>query len=224
MIPLIFLSRAILFNALLLLSTQLCGQDDGWSEAEGQASLESMTQIQARTAALNVARAEAVRLVAGVKLKVETFRHQSEVTLNQKSIALQDFFATLNREVAYGQIVNETVVLDTISRYVLEAGMSPQLYYRVKIRALVKLDKGEPDPAFEVRANTNRTSYDEHDRMTITVRPSKNCYLYVFNLLANDSLLVLFLNLYMQDNYLRADSTLRLLPEELGYLEVTLLP
>ncbi len=196
---------------------------DGWVVTEGRALIENITPEQARLAALNEARAEAVRRVAGVNIKSENLSVRSETMRDQKSMALQEFFATVNRDVAYGHVVKEEILEERTTAYDLEPGLRPQLYYCVKLRAQVELARGAPDPAFGVHVKTNKALYEEHEIMTIDLRATKTCHLYVFNLTANDSLIVLFPNLVLQNNRLPADSTLRLMPEGLD-LEVTLLP
>ncbi len=190
---------------------------------EGFASMAAMTQPQARTAALNEARAEAVRIIAGVKIQSENIGIKSESMQDGKTISMQDFFASVNRDVAYGHVVNEEVLEEGPVTYTNIPGKPPQLYYRVKIRAQVALEQGEPDPTFSLEVKTNKTIYRENETMTIDIKATQNCYVYVFNIMANDSLVILFPNLYMQNNRLKADSTLHLMPEGLS-LQVSLLP
>lgn len=190
---------------------------------EGFASMAAMTQPQARTAALNEARAEAVRIVAGIKIQSENIGIKSETMQDGKSLSMLDFFASVNRDVAYGHVVNEEVLEEGAVTYTNIPGKPPQLYYRVKIRAQVALEQGDPDPTFALQVKTNKTIYGENEIMTIDIKATKNCYVYVFNIMANDSLTILFPNLYLQNNWLKMDSTLHLMPEGFN-LQVSLLP
>ncbi len=210
--------------SLVLASSPLAAQESAnVVETEGRALMENLTPQQARHAALNQARAEAVRLVAGVKLKSENLSIRSETMQDQKHVALQEFFASVNRDMAYGHVVKEEILEERMSTFDLQPGLQPQVYYYLRLRAQVKLARGEPDPAFAVQVKTDKAVYAEHENMFIEVRATKPCYVYVFNLTANDSLTVLFPNLVLQNNRVHADSTLRLMPEGLE-LEVTLLP
>lgn len=190
---------------------------------EGLASMAEMNQPQARTAALNEARAEAVRIVAGVKIQSESIGIKSESMQEGKTTSLQDFFASVNRDVAYGHVVKEEVLEEGPVTFANISGKPPQLYYKVKIRSQVAIEQGEPDPTFSLQVKTNKTIYRENETMTIDIKATQNCYVYVFNIMANDSLIVLFPNLYVQNNWLKADSTLHLMPEGLS-LQVSLLP
>jgi hypothetical protein len=201
----------------------LLSQDHQWIEAEGLALMAEMSQQQARTAALNEARAEAVRQVTGVKLQAENFRMQSEATEDKKTPVLRDFFASVNRDVAFGHVVREEVISEGAVTLTTVPGKPPQIYYQVKIRAQVAVEQGEPDPTFSLQVKTNKEIFRENEIMTIDIKATQDCYVYVFNVMANDSLLVLFPNLYMQDNRLKADSTLHLMPAGLS-LQVSLLP
>ncbi|MDZ7360384.1 MAG: DUF4384 domain-containing protein [candidate division KSB1 bacterium] len=189
----------------------------------GLALMENLTPQQARTAALNEARAEAVRIVAGVKIRSESIGVRSESMQEGKTTALQDFFASVNRDVAYGHVVRQEILSEGTVTLATIAGKPPQVYYKVRIRAHVAVEQGEPDPTFSLQVKTNKDIYRENELMTIDIKATQDCYVYVFNVMANDSLLVLFPNLYMQDNRLKADSTLHLMPKGLS-LQVSLLP
>ncbi len=211
---------------VLLIPLGLLAQQDSQSNiaiTEGFASMAEMNQPQARTAALNEARAEAVRIIAGVKIQSENIGIKSESMLNEKSLSMQDFFASVNRDVAYGHVVNEEVLEEGPVTFTNIPGKPPQLYYKMKIRAQVAIEQGESDPSFSLQVKTNKTIYRENETMTIDIKATRDCYVYVFNIMANDSLVVLFPNLYMQNNRLKADSTLHLMPEGLS-LQVSLLP
>lgn len=212
-----------------LLTTMYCwvvcglAQEGRWVESDGLALMAEMNQQQARTAALNEARAEAVRIVAGVKLRAESFRVQTEVTQDQKATVSQDFFASVNRDVAYGHVVQQEILFEGAVTLITIPGQPPQVYYKVKIRARVEIDHGDPDPTFIVQVKTNKEVYKENESMTIDLQVTQDCYVYVFNLLANDSLLVLFPNRYFHENWLKAGSTLHLMPAGFTF-EVNLLP
>jgi len=217
-------SQLWLFHLLILcLPVGLLSQDRQWIEAEGLALMAEMNQQQARTAALNEARAEAVRVVAGVKVRAESFRVQTEVTQDQKATVSRDFFASVNRDVAYGHVVQEEILFEGAVTLATIPGKPPQVYYKVKIRAQVEMEKGEPDPAFSLQVKTNKEVYKENETMTIDLQATEDCYVYVFNLLANDSLLVLFPNRYFPDNRLKADTSLHLMPAGFSF-QVDLLP
>jgi len=206
----------------LAFTSRLMSQDLRWVEAEALVSMANRTQEQARFTALTEARADAVRKVVGTKIHTENFRVQSETSDGRMAAVVQDFFTSVNRDVAYGQVVDEETIYEGVETYDVEPGR-PQLYYRVRIKAQVAQEKGEPDPSFAVHVKTNKMIYLENEEMTIDLQATQDCYVYVFNVLANDSLIVLFPNRYMQDNHLRADHPLHLMPVGFG-LEVTLLP
>jgi len=182
-----------------------------------------MNQQQARTAALNSARADAVRQVAGVKIQSETFRVQTETTEGKYVAIVQDSFASVNRDVSYGHVVDEEVIREHAVTLATVPGKPPQVYYQVKIRAMVAIEKGDPDPSFQLQVRTNKELYQENDVMTIDLQATQNCYVFVFNLMANDSVLVLFPNRYLPDNQLNAKTPLHLMPAGFNF-HVELLP
>lgn len=212
----------LLTLAVSLLSHLLLVQDGRWVEAVGLAPMATMLQQQARTTALNQARADAVRQVAGVKIQSESFRVQTERISNKDSSILV-FFASVNRDVACGRVVQEEILSEGPATFPTIAGQTPQVYYQVKIRAQVAMEQGAPDPAFRVHVKINNEIYRENDTMTIDLQATQNGFVYVFNILVNDSLLGLFPNRYFQDNFLPGNTSLHLMPE--GFIfQVSLVP
>jgi len=201
----------------------LWSQTSGWIAAEGSASLADKSVQQARLEALNQARAEAVRIIAGAKIKSDQFRIQTEASENEQVTGIQDFFSSINRDVACGHVVNEKILHEGTKSYPTGPGKPPAVYYEVKIEAEVVIEQGEPDPAFTLQVRTNKEIYLEFEEMQLEIRASHDCFLHVFNILANDSLLLLFPNRYLPDNRLPANQTLRLMPAGFSF-QVSLLP
>ncbi len=206
---------------VLLFGGELFAQQGQWIETEGMASMAYLSQAQARQEALNRARAEAVRLVAGVLVQSE------EISFKVESIgearAFRDFFSSMNRTISFGQVVEEKVLWEGTVNFQVQEGRPPEVYYKVKLKARVQLEEGEPDPEFVIDAKLNKMVFAENEIMTLDIRSSRDCYVYIFNLMANDSLIMLYPNLYFQNNFLPANTNLHLMPP--GYsFQVSLLP
>ncbi len=213
------MQRIIYLLLLSFLSANSLAQEHKWVEAEGRASMEQRTQQEARVEALREARVKAVTQ-AGVTVQSDAWLKQYENTKDKKTVVLQDYFASVSREVAHGEIVHEEILFEAI----VTSGMPPQAFYEVKIKTQVAVIKGLPDPAFNLQVKINKEKYKENETMTIDLWATKNCYIYIFNFLANDSILVLFPNRYpWGNNQLKAGTVLHLPPA--GYsFSVSLLP
>lgn len=208
---------------VILLPFLLWAQPTAWVTAEGSASMVDKTLQQARVEALNQARAEAVRVVAGARIKSEQFRLQTETSENEHLTGIQDFFSSINRDVACGHVISEKILHEGMKDYPTSPGKPPAVYYEVKIEAGVAIEQGEPDPTFTLQVRTNKEIYLEFEEMSLDIRASHTCYLYVFNILANDSLLLLYPNRYLPENRLPANQNLHLMPSGLSF-QVSLLP
>lgn len=191
--------------------------------AEGSASMADKSLQQARLEALNQARAEAVRIGAGAKIKSEQLRIKIESTENDQITGIQDYFSSINRDVACGHVVSEKILHEGTKTYPTSPGKPPAVYYEVQIEAEVLTEQGEPDPTFTLQVRTNKEIYLEFEEMSLDIRASYTCYLYVFNILANDSLLLLYPNRYLPENRLPANKNLHLMPSGFSF-QVSLLP
>jgi len=82
------------------------------------------------------------------------------------------------------------------------ADSSPLLLYRVHLKALVVMDK-DADPGFTVDLKLNRNTYESGDEMVITVCPARESYISVFNVLADDSVTIIFPNKTRKDRHVK---------------------
>ena len=189
---------------------------------EGRNNLSGITQEEARLKALNSARAEAIRIVAGTQLRSETFGLDVEIS-SLKTNDIFSVFQVFNRSFSSGRVVEEEILEEGIVSITDEPGKPPIYIYRVKLRAGVKLEKGKIDPGFKLELSLNKNSFKDGDAMQITLKSSKDCYFNVFNVLADETLAVLYPNSRMKDNFLPAATEIRL-PSPGTKLRVGLLP
>jgi hypothetical protein len=167
-----------------------------WVTVEGFAALENVTKQEARQLAIDDARRAAIEKVVGVNLISETLVIDNEVS--------GDVIYTIPYgKVVAQKIINENVEL-TRSR---NKGEAPYLTYKVRMKIQVAKQKGRADPFFRVAARINRTVFRQGDHIELQITPTKDAYISVFNILPDETVLVLVPNQFRQNNFVPANTT-----------------
>ena len=86
--------------------------------------------------------------------------------------------------------------------------------YVVRVKVKVGQRKGERDPYFKLDVDMDRSVYKDGDEIRLTVTPSMDCYLYVFNISSNDSVYVLLPNQHISNNFAKSGSSFNIPDEE----------
>lgn len=167
-----------------------------WVTVEGAAALENVTKDKARKLAIDDARRLAVERVVGVNLISQTLVINSEIS--------GDVVSTI----PYGKVIAQEIIAENVelTRSQLN-GKAPYLTYKVKMKVQVAKQKGKVDPFFKVDARINRSVFKEGDHIELRVTPTKDAYISVFNILADETVLILIPNRFRQDNFVKANST-----------------
>lgn len=79
---------------------------------------------------------------------------------------------------------------------------------RVRIRTRFVAIAGESDPDFRVTLTGIAPSYVEGQKMIVRVTATKDCYVYLFTVAADQSVTIFFPNRYRRDNVLKAGQSL----------------
>jgi len=103
-----------------------------------------------------------------------------------------------------GYIVDEKVIIATPT---FEKEM---LIYRIKLQALVEPTQGERNPALSLDLSINRNVLKSGERLVVTAKSSENGYLYLFDFLADNSVLLMFPNPISPDNAIKAGIPLQI--------------
>ncbi len=72
---------------------------------------------------------------------------------------------------------------------------------KMTLKAYVEPVQGQRDPGFYVDVELENNMLKSGDELAFSVTPSKDCYLYVFNLMADQNILLMFPNDYMEENF-----------------------
>ena len=83
----------------------------------------------------------------------------------------------------------------------------------VRLKAYVEPVKGQRDPSFYLDVNIENNLLKSGDELAFSVTPSKDCFIYVFNFMADQNVFFMYPNQYMKENFIKANSTLYI-PDE----------
>jgi hypothetical protein len=163
-----------------------------------------VTPQEGKRRALEIARGEAIKQVVGVKTTEETYWNQAEVMKGGVSEDSVDVFSRLSRSTASGKIIKE----EKEERTLVE---NDQPVYVVTLHACVVPDETESDPTFQITLTTDRDVYYDRsprpsDEVKFSISSTRDCYLYLFNILSNDSVQLLMPSGYLPINEFRVDA------------------
>ena len=186
----------VIIIALVLSGGRVLAQDSEWVTVEGIAPIENVTKPEARKMAIDNARREAVERVVGVDILSETMVINYNVS------------GDVIRTIPHGKVIGQEILKEDIELIPAKnKGEAPYLAYRVKLRANVIKEKGKTDVFFRLKAELNRNVFKEGDRMEIKVTPSRDCYLSIFNILEDETAIILFPNRFRTNNFVKANTT-----------------
>jgi hypothetical protein len=181
---------------LILTSEMVLSQESEWVTVEGIATIENVTKSEARKIAIANARREAVEKVVGVDILAETMVINYNVS------------GDIIRTIPHGKVVGQEIIKEDIELIPAKNKEgAPYLAYKVMMRVRVIKEKGRSDVFFRLEAELNRTVFKEGDLMEIKVTPSRDCYLSIFNILEDETTLILFPNRFHQNNFVKANTT-----------------
>ena len=193
-----FMKQIARFFLCVILTASLFAQgDDKWVSCSGEAAVQNITNEEAQVLALRRARLDAIEKVCGVSLKSESLVKDFRM--------VSDFV----HAISYGHIVEEKDIRWETETLPPETPAAPPvILVRVRMLAVVIPEQGKSDPAFKVDLKLNRTVFQAGDEVILQVKPTKDCYITVVNLAANDSVYMLFPNQFQLDNLVSANRTI----------------
>jgi len=180
---------------LLFFSSSAFAADSAWVTVEGASGMENVTKEDARRRAIEDAERKAVEEVVGVDISSDTLVINFKVS------------GDIIKAIPYGKVIEKEIIEEGVTEVREKGNPMPSLIYRVKMKAKVVKEVGEPDPYFKINASINRTVFKAGDEMQITVKPTRDCYIYVFNMLEDEKVLTLVPNRFKKDNLIKANDT-----------------
>jgi hypothetical protein len=186
-----YIAFSLLFIAhcplLLLLPFPLYASDCQWVETIGEAVAENLTPDEARNLALNRARNKAIENVSGINISGNTL------------VKDYSLITDLIRVAGSGHILEERVIKWEQGVIPLNKGgegvVIPITTYKVNLNTCVQGELSG-DPYFKVRGELNRDVFMNGEEAEIKVTCTKDCYLTILNLMANNNVRILLPNEY----------------------------
>ena len=176
--------------------------DKGWYEATAYVEYhEDITKAHAKEKAISRALKNIIEFYSGVKVSSTSLSILAETNLEMDL----DHFSQLTSTMSSGMILEKEI---------LEGKLIGSDFYTVTLKAKVGKLEGENDPLFKLEADLNRESYQNGDEMIINISSSKDCYVYVFNILSDETVSALLPNQYLEENYLAKGKSIRVPPEK----------
>lgn len=187
------MKKNILFLVLVIFC-EVLPQESVWVKAIGECYAVNITNEEARQIALENAERDAIRKVVGIKITSEHFDRVSE---NREGIC--ELYSRISRSTLSGRIVAVRILNSNWQ----DVGGIPK--FTVGIEAEVVKEEGTPDHDFVVRIRTDKEIYYEdgskgRDELKFKIDASKDSYIYVFNIMSNDSVQLILPNPYIRDN------------------------
>src|SRR3990167_6361497 len=216
-------SKISLIFILFSVSLCLCGKldfafDCNWVEAAGEAVVENITPDEARHLAINRARISAIESKTGVRV------HGSTIVKDYQLLA--DMVQTLSQ----GYIIDEKIIKweqGSVPLIPLNKGgegvvrgegvVLPLTTYKVFISACVAGVR-DKDPYFKIDAKLNKPVFIEGDEAIITVKTSRDAYLHIFNLTADDRISPIAPSTTLPIIPIKANKEFKFPPEGFGLL------
>ena len=151
---------------LLLLTSHALFAQTKTVEAEGIWQVANITPEKARMLALERAKAKALE-AAGVQ---ETFASTTAFTISD----LVESFTSFSNSEIIGEFTDIKIIKE--GPEVID-GM---IFYKVKIKAKVKINNVKYDPDFDAHIGGFAVAYSEGDNLQFSIIPTKDCYVQIF--------------------------------------------
>jgi len=172
-----------------------------WVTAEGIVSLgDDTTVAEAKARSRDEARRKAIEQAVGTFVKGQRVVYNAQLA--------EDLVRSLVR----GIVVEEQVLEEGVRQLRQDSG-APALQYATKLKAKVKPVHVEHKGEFTLKSALNKTVFQEKEEMQITVVPSKDAYIHIFNVGQDDTVTVLFPNRFVLNNFIDAQKEL-VFPDE----------
>lgn len=155
--------------------------------AEGSCAIVGMSAEQCQLIALQRARASAIEQAAGVSVASSTLVTNMALTA--------DFIKTYSK----GFIVKENVQWLPLDQYQKDPSTPPIPEYRVKITADVRVPEPKIKP-IGLKAKTNNIVFKSGDKAIVEVSANKEARIAIFNITADDKVVMVFPNEHDKDN------------------------
>jgi len=163
--------------------------------AEGSCAIVGMTAEQCQLLALQRARAAAIEQASGVSV--------TSSTLVTNNVLAADFIKTYSQ----GFFINEKATWLPLGQYQRDSSTAPIPEYGVRISADVFIPQKKLHP-LGLKADLNKISFRSGEKAVLEMKTNRKARIAVFNLTADDKVMMLFPNQWEKENLLPGGKSL----------------
>ena len=164
--------------------------------AEGSCAIVGMTAEQCQLLALQRARASAIEQAAGVSV--------TSSSLVTNSVLAADFIKTYSK----GFIVSEKPTWLPLGQYQRDQTTAPIPEYRIRISADVSIPQKKIQP-LGLKTDLNKISFRNGENAALQIKTNRKARIGIFNLTADDKVMMLFPNQWEKDNLVPGGETVK---------------
>ncbi|MBI4423176.1 MAG: DUF4384 domain-containing protein [Elusimicrobia bacterium] len=171
-----------------------------WVESSASVAFgEDDTRHQARAMAVARARTQAMNRFLGIDVRHQ-FMDFEQASLKGEAALTE----SLLRVTQLGRILDEK----TLAEGPEDAPGCRACRYRVQIQTCIVPQKEDADKGFQVELTLNRKDFVDGDEASVEVMPTRDAYVYLFNVDMERNATLLFPNDYARDNKVKAGESL----------------
>ena len=178
--------------------------EPGWVEVEETRNFSnSVSPDRAKQELLQILRNKAVS--KKVPPNVEVSQLLTDVmSESEGSASEQTAWSGFFKHTVSGVITAEQILIDRLDQD--ESGYKKT----IRIKAYVEPVRGQRDAGFYIDVALENNLLKAGDELAFSVTPSKDCYLYVFNLMADQNIMLMLPNEYFEDNFIKGGTTMQI--------------
>lgn len=170
---------SILLSTFLLVPSNVSAEECQWATGQAMVTTEERTAREAKTLALREARASAIAQATGTQIDT------NRIIIND------DMVADLIQSRTQGYIVEEKDHHWSPDFHHPAPATPPIPILKVTIKACVLATPKPRDAGFRLRVDLNQTLFRDGDAAVLTITPTRDAYVTVFNLTGKDQMLPL---------------------------------
>ncbi len=176
--------------------------EPGWVEVEEARSFSNaVAPDKAKQELLQVLRNKAIS--KKVPANVEVTSLLTDMMSDAGGVANeQTAWSGFFRSTVSGVITAEQTLIDTLQA--IQGGYKKT----IRIKAYVEPVSGQRDAGFYIDVALENNLLKAGDELAFSVTPSKDCYLYVFNLMADQNIMLMLPNEYFEENFIKGGTTM----------------
>jgi len=158
---------------------------EGWVDATGECYGANLIPADAQKNALERARRNAIEVALDAQMRVQGTIMRSLRDFHQSFIAVNQFSI-------YGEIIEEKAPFwEDVRNIQLRPTDPPVPLYQTTLRARISQKESQRDPGFSIHLSLNNATFLDGEEMVLSITPTQDCYVTVFNILSDHTVLVL---------------------------------